>query len=293
MRAGRPARSTPSSSRPGSCTCPGLKVAFPSIPVDARDLLWSSIYDDNPVLFFEHRLLYPIKGEVPEEIEPLGVRQGAHPPGRRGRDRRGDRPARPRGAQGRGGSGGGRDLGRGRGPADAAAARRGRRSSPRFEDDAAASSPTRPCQDGLGRRGCSRRAGAGVRLPGRADRAGRLQVLAAPVRAGHGAVRRAARRGRRWRRSAELSEGTSKCSIRKSARAPAAANRRHAASSVRVRTCPVRTLPASLPGSVFACRTIKGLPRGARSVATEVTLPRLGQGMEVGHDRPVAQGRGR
>jgi pyruvate/2-oxoglutarate/acetoin dehydrogenase E1 component len=50
---------------------PGLKVAFPSLPVDARNLLWSSIYDDNPVLFFEHRLLYPVKGEVPEEIEPL------------------------------------------------------------------------------------------------------------------------------------------------------------------------------------------------------------------------------
>jgi pyruvate dehydrogenase E1 component beta subunit len=50
---------------------PGLKVAFPSVPVDARDLLYSSIYDDNPVLFFEHRLLYPIKGEVPDEIEPL------------------------------------------------------------------------------------------------------------------------------------------------------------------------------------------------------------------------------
>ncbi len=50
---------------------PGLKVAFPSTPIDARNLLWSSIYDDNPVLFFEHRLLYPIKGEVPEEIEPL------------------------------------------------------------------------------------------------------------------------------------------------------------------------------------------------------------------------------
>jgi acetoin:2,6-dichlorophenolindophenol oxidoreductase subunit beta len=50
---------------------PGLKVVFPSIPVDARNLLWSSIYDDNPVLFFEHRLLYPVKGEVPDEVEPL------------------------------------------------------------------------------------------------------------------------------------------------------------------------------------------------------------------------------
>ena len=50
---------------------PGLKVAFPSTPEDVRGLLWSSIYDDNPVVFFEHRLLYPLKGEVPEQIEPI------------------------------------------------------------------------------------------------------------------------------------------------------------------------------------------------------------------------------
>src|SRR3954447_3980046 len=53
---------------------PGLKVAYPSTPEDVRGLLWSSIYDDNPVIFFEHRLLYPLKEEVPDEIEgiPLG-----------------------------------------------------------------------------------------------------------------------------------------------------------------------------------------------------------------------------
>jgi len=50
---------------------PGLKVAFPSTPEDVRGLLWSSIYDDNPVVFFEHRLLYPLKGTVPDEIEPI------------------------------------------------------------------------------------------------------------------------------------------------------------------------------------------------------------------------------
>src|SRR5260221_13992024 len=36
---------------------PGLKVAYPSTPEDVRGLLWTSIYDDNPVIFFEHRLL--------------------------------------------------------------------------------------------------------------------------------------------------------------------------------------------------------------------------------------------
>jgi pyruvate/2-oxoglutarate/acetoin dehydrogenase E1 component len=50
---------------------PGLKVVFPSTPVDVRGLLWSSIYDDNPVIFFEHRTLYGIKGEVPDEIDAI------------------------------------------------------------------------------------------------------------------------------------------------------------------------------------------------------------------------------
>src|SRR5438132_12455771 len=50
---------------------PGLKVVFASTPTDVRGLLWSAIYDDNPVMFFEHRTLYPIKEEVPEELEPI------------------------------------------------------------------------------------------------------------------------------------------------------------------------------------------------------------------------------
>jgi acetoin:2,6-dichlorophenolindophenol oxidoreductase subunit beta len=50
---------------------PGLKVVFPSTPEDVRGLLWSAIYDDNPVVFFEHRLLYPLKGAVPDELEPI------------------------------------------------------------------------------------------------------------------------------------------------------------------------------------------------------------------------------
>ena len=50
---------------------PGLKVVFPSTPTDVRGLLWSAIYDDNPVIVFEHRLLYPVKEEVPEKLEPI------------------------------------------------------------------------------------------------------------------------------------------------------------------------------------------------------------------------------
>ena len=54
---------------------PGMKVAVPSNPYDAKGLLIASIRDDDPVLFMEHRLLYDVEGPVPEgpyEI-PLGV----------------------------------------------------------------------------------------------------------------------------------------------------------------------------------------------------------------------------
>jgi pyruvate/2-oxoglutarate/acetoin dehydrogenase E1 component len=50
---------------------PGLKVVFASTPEDVRGLLWSSIYEDNPVIFFEHRTLYGIKASVPEKLEPI------------------------------------------------------------------------------------------------------------------------------------------------------------------------------------------------------------------------------
>ena len=54
---------------------PGLKVLFPSTPTDVRGLLWSAIHDDNPVIFFEHRTLYGLKEEVPEELEPIPIGQ--------------------------------------------------------------------------------------------------------------------------------------------------------------------------------------------------------------------------
>ncbi len=54
---------------------PGIKVVAPSTPYDAKGLLISAIRDPNPVCFLEHKLLYKIKGEVPEEeyAIPLGV----------------------------------------------------------------------------------------------------------------------------------------------------------------------------------------------------------------------------
>jgi pyruvate dehydrogenase E1 component beta subunit len=54
---------------------PGLLVAVPSTPYDAKGLLKTAIRGSNPVMFFEHKLLYPIKGEVPEEeyTIPFGV----------------------------------------------------------------------------------------------------------------------------------------------------------------------------------------------------------------------------
>ncbi len=55
---------------------PGLKVVFPSTPTDVRGLLWSAIYDDNPVLFFEHRTLYGLKEAVPDEIEAIELGRG-------------------------------------------------------------------------------------------------------------------------------------------------------------------------------------------------------------------------
>lgn len=53
---------------------PGLKVVMPSTPYDVKGLLKSSIRDDNPVIFIEHKGLYGTKGNIPEEeyTIPLG-----------------------------------------------------------------------------------------------------------------------------------------------------------------------------------------------------------------------------
>ena len=53
---------------------PGLKCVVPSTPADAKGLLAASIRDDDPVVFFEHKMLYDLSGEVPEGelVIPLG-----------------------------------------------------------------------------------------------------------------------------------------------------------------------------------------------------------------------------
>jgi acetoin:2,6-dichlorophenolindophenol oxidoreductase subunit beta len=61
---------------------PGLKVVIPSTPYDAKGLLIQAIRDDDPVIFLEHKVLYTIEGDVPEEAYaiPFGeanfVREG-------------------------------------------------------------------------------------------------------------------------------------------------------------------------------------------------------------------------
>jgi pyruvate/2-oxoglutarate/acetoin dehydrogenase E1 component len=62
---------------------PGLKVAVPSDPYDAKGLLIAAIRDDDPVIFLENKVLYTVEGDVPEEsyVVPLGeaniVRDGS------------------------------------------------------------------------------------------------------------------------------------------------------------------------------------------------------------------------
>ncbi len=60
---------------------PGLKVVMPSTPHDVKGLLIASIRDNNPVVFVEHKLLYKVKGQVPEEpyTIPLGSAEVKRP----------------------------------------------------------------------------------------------------------------------------------------------------------------------------------------------------------------------
>ena len=57
------------------CHVPGLKVVLPATPYDAKGLLKAAIRDENPVVFFEDKMMYKLKGPVPEDdyVVPLGV----------------------------------------------------------------------------------------------------------------------------------------------------------------------------------------------------------------------------
>ena len=60
---------------------PGLKVVQPSTPADAKGMLLAAIDDPDPVMVFEHKLLYKMKGDVPEEPyrTPIGKAHVARP----------------------------------------------------------------------------------------------------------------------------------------------------------------------------------------------------------------------
>jgi len=57
------------------CHVPGLKVVLPATPYDAKGLMKTAIRDDNPVVFFEDKMMYRLKGPVPAEeyTIPFGV----------------------------------------------------------------------------------------------------------------------------------------------------------------------------------------------------------------------------
>jgi len=57
------------------CHIPGLKVVLPSTPYDAKGLMKTAIRDDNPVVFFEDKMMYKMKGQVPPDdyTIPFGV----------------------------------------------------------------------------------------------------------------------------------------------------------------------------------------------------------------------------
>src|SRR5215208_1830483 len=114
---------------------PGLLVAVPSTPEDAKGLLKTAIRDDNAVVFLEHESLYGQKGEVPDDLEPM-------PFGEAKIRREGDDVTVVGVSDGGDGAGGGREargrsrrLGRGDRPANASASGSGHYPGVREEDE--------------------------------------------------------------------------------------------------------------------------------------------------------------
>lgn len=56
---------------------PGMKLVAPATPADAKALTKAAIRDDNPVVVFEHKVLYSRKGEVPDQLEPAPIGRAA------------------------------------------------------------------------------------------------------------------------------------------------------------------------------------------------------------------------
>ena len=78
---------------PCSPTCPASSASCPRTPSDAKGLLLTAIRDDDPVMFFENKVLYAMKGEVPEGDERHPARRGRHQARGHGRHDRRASPA--------------------------------------------------------------------------------------------------------------------------------------------------------------------------------------------------------
>ena len=179
---------------------PGLKVVAPSTPYDAKGLLLAAIADDNPVMFVENKLLYKVKGPVPEEpyIVPLGKAAVRRP----GKDLTvvATSIMVVRALEAAAEAGAGRDRAGGDRPAHAQALRR--RDDHRVgEADGPAADGARGAADRRLRRRDRRhdRPERGVCLPGGAHRAPGWRGRADPLQPQAGARRRAADRRHRVR----------------------------------------------------------------------------------------------
>ena len=81
---------------------PGLKVVLPSNPYEAKGLMIQAIRDDDPVIFFEHKTMYDVEADVPDEPYAIPLRRGQRDPrgaGRHDHHHRADGQLRQRGGR--------------------------------------------------------------------------------------------------------------------------------------------------------------------------------------------------